>query len=106
MPVKRLLTVGLVTLSLVVSSCALIEEDVDEWTLDAFTDLVAFCERGVPSPAACPGFIQLARDDFNCTVEETYLVIGQIMALINEPGPLDSAAAVEGAREVCDPSTP
>jgi len=109
MPVKRLLTVGLVSLSLVVSSCALIEEEeattttVDEWTLDAFTDLVAFCERNVPKSEGCPSIIQDARDSFNCTVEGTYLLIGRLVALDR----VDSADIEEAVDELCDdPSTP
>ena len=78
------MTVGLVSLFLVVSSCALIEGEattttVDEWTLNAYTDLVAFCERNKPVPRTCPFRVREARDDLNCTVEGAYLYIA-IMA--------------------------
>jgi len=107
--IKRLLTVGLVSLSLVVSSCTLIEGEattttVDEWTLDAYTDLVAFCQRLFESNAGgCPSVVQTTRDDLNCTVEGAYLLIGQMKTL----GSTDSADIEEAIDEFCDdPSTP
>ena len=113
MPVKRLLTVGLVSLSLVISSCALIEGEeattttIDEWTLDAFTDLVAFCQRNFESSAEdCPYLITAYRDDFNCTVEGTYLLFDRVMAL-SERDLVDTAEIREARIELCgDPSTP
>ena len=105
MPVKRLLTIGLVSLSLVVSSCALIEGEeattttIDEWTLDAYTDLVAFCQRTM-SRRNCPQLITSARDYLNCTVEGMYLFLGALTALDQRGQPLDEANLTE-AEERC-----
>lgn len=110
--VPRVSAVGFLCLALLACTAQTEETTTTErhtttttWSTDDFKDVVDFCTRVGFGAEFCPGMARGARDDYGCTVEQAFLLLGESFQ-ISERTDLDPMGQVEvvdeAASNLCD----